>query len=220
MGIDILPPRTLPPKALVLALSPLAAMAQSTAPSGRHGDGHAENHDWYKDLKQPDIGSRCCNGSVDGKQGDCRPAPSFLGDDGLYRAWDGREWLVVPKGKVITGLAEAAKLPERGGFSAQAVARDAARTLRHLADEIEKKPASRLEDLERRLTVLEEKVFAVLFASTPDEEVVAVRAEADRDLAPYRRKMSGAQIDQLQKQYVHKRLLEKFALPRLSLFYM
>jgi len=43
--------------ALVLALSPLAAMAQSTAPSGRHGDGHAENHDWYKDLKQPDIGS-------------------------------------------------------------------------------------------------------------------------------------------------------------------
>ncbi len=103
---------------LVLALSPLAAMAQSTAPSGRpfdyaqgrpfdyaqgrHGDGHAENHDWYKDLKQPDIGSRCCNGSVDGKQGDCRPAPSFLGDDGLFRAWDGREWLVVPKGKVIT----------------------------------------------------------------------------------------------------------------------
>jgi hypothetical protein len=117
-------------------------------------------------------------------------------------------------------LLEAAKLPERGGFSAQAVARDAARTLRHLADEIEKKPASRLEDLERRLTVLEEKLFAVLFASTPDEEVVAVRAEADRDLAPYRRKMSGAQIDQLQKQYVHKRLLEKFALPRLSLFYM
>ena len=49
-----------------------------------------ENHDWYKDLRQPDIGSRCCNGSVDGKQGDCRPAPSFLGDDGLFRAWDGR----------------------------------------------------------------------------------------------------------------------------------
>ena len=64
--------------------------------------GHAQNHDWYKDLRQPDIGSRCCNGTVDGKQGDCRPAPSFLGEDGLYRAWDGREWLVVPKGKIIT----------------------------------------------------------------------------------------------------------------------
>jgi hypothetical protein len=59
-----------------------------------------------------------------------------------------------------------------------------------------------------------------LLAATADEELVVVRAEADRDLAPYRRKMSAAQIDQLHKQYVHKRLLEKYGLPRLSLFYM
>jgi len=116
-------------------------------------------------------------------------------------------------------LLEAAKLPEGNGVSARSVALDAAKTLRHLAGEMEEKPA-RLEDLERRLTVLEEKLFAVLLASTPDEEIVAVRTEADRDLAPYRRKMSAAQIDQLLKQYVHKRLLEKFGLPRLSLFYM
>jgi hypothetical protein len=77
-----------------------------------------------------------------------------------------------------------------------------------------------LEDLERRLTVLEEKLFAMLLASSPDDEIVMVRAAADRDLAPYRRKMSAAQIDQLQKQYIHKRLLEKYRLPRLSLFYM
>jgi hypothetical protein len=115
---------------------------------------------------------------------------------------------------------EAAKLQQGSGISAQAAALDAAKTLRHLAEEIEIKPQSRLEDLERRLTVLEEKLFAVLLASTPDEEIVTVRAEADRDLAPYRRKMSAAQIDQLQKQYTHKRLLEKYRLPRLSLFYM
>jgi hypothetical protein len=78
----------------------------------------------------------------------------------------------------------------------------------------------KLEDLERRLTVMEEKLFAALLASTPDDQIIEVRAEADRDLAPYRRKMSGAQIEQLQKQYVHKRLLEKYELPRLSLFYM
>jgi hypothetical protein len=47
-----------------------------------------------------------------------------------------------------------------------------------------------------------------------------VRAEADRAMAPYRRKMPPAQIDQLQKQYVHKRLLEKYGIPRLSLFYL
>jgi hypothetical protein len=115
-------------------------------------------------------------------------------------------------------LLEAAKLPQGGAVSARAV--DTATTLRHLADDIEAKPAARLEDLERRLTVLEEKLFAMLLASTPDEEIVAVRAEADRDLVPYRSKMSAPQIDQLQKQYVHKRLLEKYDLPRLSLFYM
>jgi len=117
-------------------------------------------------------------------------------------------------------LLEAANLPQGSGVSARSVALDAAKTLRQLAEELEKKPAARLEDLERRLTVLEEKLFAVLLASTPDEDIVTVRAESDRDLAPYRRKMSGAQIDQLQKQYVHKRLLEKYHLPRLSLFYM
>ena len=77
-----------------------------------------------------------------------------------------------------------------------------------------------LEDLERRLTVLEDKLFASLLAATPDEQLLAVRAEADRELAPYRRNMSAPQIEQLQKQYVHKRLLERYGLPRLSLFYL
>jgi len=128
--------------------------------------------------------------------------------------------VVAPFLRRNADLLEAAKLPHGSGISAKAASVDAARTLRQLAEEIESKPQARLEDLERRLTVLEEKLFAVLLASTPDEEIVIVRAEADRDLAPYRRKMSGTQIDQLQKQYVHKRLLEKYRLPRLSLFYM
>jgi len=82
------------------------------------------------------------------------------------------------------------------------------------------KPTGRLEDLERRLTVLEEKLVAALLTSTPDEEIVNIRAEADRELSPYRRKMSGAQIDQLLKQYVQTKFFEKYRLPRLSLFYM
>jgi hypothetical protein len=118
-------------------------------------------------------------------------------------------------------LLEAAKLPHSAGISVHAVATESAATLRKLAQEIENRSgSSRLEDLERHLTVLEEKLFAVLLAAAPDEDVVAVRAQADRELAPYRRKMAAAQIDQLQKQYVHKRLLEKYGLPRLSLFYI
>lgn len=117
-------------------------------------------------------------------------------------------------------LLEVAKLPQTVGISVHAVAKDTASTLRKLAGEIEHKTAPKLEDLERRLTVLEEKLFAALLAATPDEEIVAVRAQADHELSPYRRKMAAAQIDQLQKQYVHKRLLEKYGLPRLSLFYL
>ena len=113
----------------------------------------------------------------------------------------------------------AAKLPESTGVSGQLVARETANGLRGMAAELEEgKP--RLEDLERRLTVAEEKLFAVLLAATPDHQIVAVRADADRELAPYRSKMSGTQIEQLQKQFVHKRLLEKYGVPRLSLFYM
>ena len=78
----------------------------------------------------------------------------------------------------------------------------------------------RLEDLERRLTVLEEKLFAILLAATPDEQIVQMRSEADHELSPYRRKMPASQIEQLQRQYVHKWLLELYGLPRLSLFYM
>jgi hypothetical protein len=97
---------------------------------------------------------------------------------------------------------------------------EAARTLRDLAGGLRGTQTTPLEDLERRLTVMEEKLTAVLLAATSDDELVTVRAEADRELAPYRRKMSGAQIEQLMKQYIHKRLLERYRIPRLSLFYM
>jgi hypothetical protein len=118
-------------------------------------------------------------------------------------------------------LLDAAKLPATRGIDATSVARETARILRDISAELESLETSpRLEDLERRLTVAEEKLLAVLLAATPDEQIVTVRAEADRELAPYRRKMPSGQIEQLLKQYLHKRLLEKYGLPRLSLFYI
>jgi len=48
----------------------------------------------------------------------------------------------------------------------------------------------------------------------------ALRAQADRELAPYRGRMSAVQIKQVQSQFLQKRLLEARRLPRLSLFYM
>ena len=115
---------------------------------------------------------------------------------------------------------ERAKLPAKASVDPTVIAREMAVTLREIADQIASQKGQRLEDVERRLTVLEEKLLAALVAATPDDDLVAARAQADRELAPYRSKMPAAQIDQLLKQYIHKRLLENHGLPRLSLFYM
>jgi len=104
--------------------------------------------------------------------------------------------------------------------TAQTLAQETASTLRTLAGSLSQDRLLSMEDLERRLTVAEEKILAALLAATPDDVLLAVRTEADRDLAPYRRKMSAPQIEQLHKQYVHKRVLEQYHVPRLSLFYM
>jgi hypothetical protein len=77
-----------------------------------------------------------------------------------------------------------------------------------------------LEDLERRLTVIEDKLTSVLLADADEETMLAVRREMDRSLAPYRRKMSAEQLAQLERQYTQKRLFEIFDVPRLSLFYL
>jgi hypothetical protein len=114
---------------------------------------------------------------------------------------------------------ESAKLPATAGISPQTVAMEVAKTIREMTVEFGT-ILPRLQDVERKLNVLEEKLFAVLLAVVPDDQVISVRAQADRELAPYRSKMPSAQIEQLQKQFVHKKLLEKYGLPRLSLFYM
>jgi hypothetical protein len=77
-----------------------------------------------------------------------------------------------------------------------------------------------LEELERRMTIMEEKLFAALWSHASDDELIAARTQAERELAPYRGKMSGPQIDQLLRQYGNKQLLERHNLPRLSLFYL
>ena len=160
-------------------------------------------------------------------------ALAFCAQEVLAAAEEMKEAAVgaPPKQARDTGLeqaAVAAYLARNAGELAEiqlpdpalALVRETAAALRNMADSLSQDPAIRMEDLERRLTVAEEKLFAALLAATPDEAIYQVRLEADRDLAPYRRKMTAAQIELLQKQYLHKRLLEQYRVPRLSLFYM
>jgi DNA repair exonuclease SbcCD ATPase subunit len=77
-----------------------------------------------------------------------------------------------------------------------------------------------LERLERRLTVLEEKMLAIAHAAESAEQLLQARQELETELRPYRSKMSAAQLAMLEKQYLDRRLLERQKLPRLSLFYL
>jgi len=99
------------------------------------------------------------------------------------------------------------------------VAHPLADSLRALAAAV-KREIPNLEELERRLTVMEEKLFSAMTAGTEETELVVLREESVRALAPYRGRMQTAQIRQVEQQFLHKRLLEKYGLPRLSLFYM
>jgi len=76
-----------------------------------------------------------------------------------------------------------------------------------------------LEDLERRMTVLDEKLHAALLSNASEEFMLKIRREVDSQLAAYRRKMKAEQLALVEKQYLQKRLLDAYRLPRLSLYY-
>jgi hypothetical protein len=99
------------------------------------------------------------------------------------------------------------------------IAAEAAARLEELANEARTGNAE-LESLERNLTVIEEKLFAALTTTTPEAELLAMREQAAAELAPYRSRMKALQIRQIEQQFLHRRLLERWKLPRLSLFYM
>lgn len=109
----------------------------------------------------------------------------------------------------------AAKLWEKS----DPVFREIAGSLERLADSVSEHYTN-LEDLERRLTALEDKMLAAARARQTDEGLLNMRRELDFQLKPYRSKMTADQLSMLERQYLDRRILESEALPRLSLFYL
>jgi len=77
-----------------------------------------------------------------------------------------------------------------------------------------------LEELERRLSALEEKLTASLTRSASVDLLAEIRHEVDRALVPYRSKMTATQIESLERQFLKKSLFEHYQIPRLSLFFL
>jgi hypothetical protein len=97
---------------------------------------------------------------------------------------------------------------------------EAGHTLESCIAALDSPNALDLEDLERRLTSLDEKIHAGLLLHADQELLLRLRREMDGALAAYRRKMKAEQLALVEKQYLQKRLLEEFRLPRLSLYYL
>jgi hypothetical protein len=116
----------------------------------------------------------------------------------------------------LRAFVEKAK-PATPGLSANV--RESADSLASASTLLDSPGAIDLEDLERRLTVLDDKIYAQLLGHAEEELLLKLRREIDAQLATYRRKMKAEQLALVEKQYMQKRLLEEFRLPRLSLFY-
>jgi hypothetical protein len=117
----------------------------------------------------------------------------------------------------LSQCADALALATVAGIAAQ-TAQETAVRLRELAQDSQ--ALADLEALERNLLVLEEKLMNATIACTAEEDLLALKEQSARELAPYRRKMQAVQIRQIETQFLHKRLVDKYKLPRLSLFYM
>ncbi len=152
-------------------------------------------------MKEASVGGR-------GKSGDAEPSP----DDGFNP-----ERILAFLGQVEQQLRDA-ELPETASAPRDEIAGElAALAARLHTDGPHPLP---VEDLDRHLSVLDDKLFALLQHSTPASDLVGIKAELDRELASYRRRMRAEQLAMIERQFLHKRLLQQYRLPRLSLFYM
>jgi hypothetical protein len=100
------------------------------------------------------------------------------------------------------------------------VAAGTAGRLRELAAAVESGSAPPLDELDRTLTTLEERLLGGLRAGATEDEALALREAVERELAPFRTRLQTAQLHQVRAGMEAKRLLAQHKLPRLSLFYM
>ena len=146
---------------------------------------------------------------------------------GLLRAGHRREVQAMVDGAARSKSANAAppfSLEEVRAYVARNAAALRNAGLEELAVSLEALPLETLygdlEQLEQRLTAIEEKMIARLRSDADDQALFEARRALDQELKPYRGKMSAEQLSMLEKQFLERKLLENKRLPRLSLFYL
>jgi hypothetical protein len=89
-----------------------------------------------------------------------------------------------------------------------------------VADAVRSVDAGNFRDAEQVLSALEEKLIAILRVAAEESVLVEVKREVEGELAPFRSTMTAQQLAMLEQQLSKRKLLERYNVPRLSLFYL
>ena len=132
-----------------------------------------------------------------------------------------RENLVQMMERTAGQLVQVSERIGREGLSlADGFFESIAETLQSLKEEVIASTHLDFEQLEMRLSMLEDKILATLFATLSDEVLLDLRTEVNQELNRHRRGLKAEHLAMLEKKMMSKKLLERFGVPRLSLFYM
>ena len=89
-----------------------------------------------------------------------------------------------------------------------------------VAESVRTVDGSNFRDAEQILEALEERLIAILRVAADESALIEVQQEVESELGPFRSTMTTAQLAMLEQQLSRRKLLERFNVPRLSLFYL
>ena len=92
--------------------------------------------------------------------------------------------------------------------------------LNSIGDTIRGQDASDLRSGETALNALEEKLIAIMKIAADEETLIEVQRAVESSLSPFRSKMTVEQLARLEQQLLKRKLMERYGVPRLSLFYL
>ena len=89
-----------------------------------------------------------------------------------------------------------------------------------IAEAIRAVDPSNFRDAEQTLSALEERLIAILKIASDESAMLEIQRDVTSDLAPCRATMTAEQLSMLEQQLWRRKLMERYNLARLSLFYL
>jgi hypothetical protein len=89
-----------------------------------------------------------------------------------------------------------------------------------LAESVRGVDTGNFRDAEQILEALEERLIAILRVAAEESVLIEIQKDVEAELGPFRSTMTTTQLAMLEQQLSRRKLLERYKVPRLSLFYL